>query len=159
MVSHLSFTFPPPLSTACEWVQHQSQISPRQTKLAPPLWCVCSPVPLPTPTSVFTVSQSAQSFESVNVGHSVISIRRCLWKNLLYFMVACDLVHSYQIWSSTFLQEQELKLIISVLADSCTVPEVVTWLVCNVIGRLGLNSWYIQIISVSVCHSEWVRRE
>lgn len=140
-------------------VQHQSQISLRQTELAPPLLYVCSPIPLPTPTSVFTVSHSAQSFESVDVGHSVIAFRKCLWKNLLYSMVDCDPLHIYQIWSSTFVLEQELKLIISFLADSWAVPEVLTWLVCNVIVRLTLSYQYNKMISVSVCHSEWVRRE
>lgn len=139
-------------------VQHRSQISLRPTELDPPLLYVWSPIPLPTPTSVFTVSQSTQSFESVDVGHSVISFRRCLWKNVLYSTVACDLLHIYQIWSSTFPLEQELKLI-SVLADSWAVPEVLTWLVCDVIERLTLNYQYNQMISVSVCHSEWVRRE
>lgn len=158
MVSHLFFTFPPPLSTACEWVEHQSQISPRQTKLAPPLRCVCSPIPHPTPTSVFTVSQSAQSFESVNVGHSVISLRRCLWKNLLYFMVACDLL-KLSIMKLNFCSGTRVEVNNKCSGWQLNSTKGVTWLVCNVIGRLALNSWFSQIISISVCHSKWIRRE
>lgn len=88
--------------------RQESQVSPRKTELSPPLLYVCSPISLPHPLLCLLSPSPPSSLCLCWCGSMCNLIQEVPGEESV---AACDLLHTYQTGSWTFLLEPELKLI------------------------------------------------